>query len=344
MKIALCSSYVPFIRGGARNIVECLELELLKKGHDVERIYLPHIDVPDLLLDQLSAYRWIDLTTVADKVICFRPPAHVIRHPNKVLWFIHHVRVFYDLWDSPYRGFPDDEKHKNIRDILHRADTAAITEAKSVFTNSKIVADRLQHFNGVSSDVLYPPIFNSDRFHFAGLNDEIVYLCRVEHHKRQHLLVEAMKHTRTSVKLRICGTGSDKYCNELNTQIEGAKLGSKVRFDNSWVTEEEKSKILSQCLAVAYLPLDEDSYGYPSLEASHSQKPVLTTNDSGGVLELVKHEYNGLICEPTPKALAAAMDRFYVDRLATKSMGQNALARIGELNISWLHVLERLLA
>jgi glycosyltransferase involved in cell wall biosynthesis len=344
MKIALCSSFVPFIRGGYRNIVEWLELELIKKGHNVERIYLPHIDVPDLLLTQLSAYRWIDLTNTADRIICFRPPAHVIVHPHKVLWFTHHIRVFYDLWDSPYRGFPVDEKHIHIRDILHQTDTAAITEARKVFTNSQIVANRLLHFNGICSEVLYPPIFDPDRFNFAGLNDEVVYLCRVEHHKRQHLLVEAMRYTRTAVKLRICGTGSESYCNDLSEQIKNYKLDSKVRFENAWISEEEKQVALSQCLAAAYLPLDEDSYGYPSLEASHAQKPVLTTTDSGGVLELVKHQVNGLIADPTPEALAEAMDRLYTDRISTKLMGQNALARIGDLKISWTHVLDRLLA
>lgn len=345
MKIALCSSFVPFIRGGGRNIVEWLQDELMAAGHHVERIYLPQIDVPDLLFPQMAAYRWVDLAASADRVICFRPPAHAIPHPHKILWFIHHVRVFYDLWDSPYRGFPDDEKHKNIRNILHSADTTALNEAKHIFTNSQVVSDRLQRFNNINSEVLYPPIINSERFHCQHFNDEIVYVCRVEHHKRQHLLIEAMQHTRTDVKLRICGAGSgEPYVKELKEMISSSKLENRIHFDNQWISELEKIQILSECLAAAYLPLDEDSYGYPSLEASHSSKPVLTTTDSGGVLELVKHGYNGLISEPEPKALAEAMDQLYTDRANTKKMGLNAAQRIIELNISWQHVLERLLA
>ena len=162
MKIALCSSFVPFIRSGARNIVEWLQEELVASGHRVERIYLPQVDVPDLILPQMAAYRWVDLAQSADRIICFRPPAHAIPHPHKILWFIHHIRVFYDLWDGPYRGFPNDEKHRNLRDILHRADTAAMGEAKQVFTNSRVVADRLQRFNRVRGEVLYPPIFKPE--------------------------------------------------------------------------------------------------------------------------------------------------------------------------------------
>lgn len=58
MKIALVSSFVPFINGGARNIVEWLQVMLEKEGHHVERVYLPEIDAPDLLFRQMMAYRW----------------------------------------------------------------------------------------------------------------------------------------------------------------------------------------------------------------------------------------------------------------------------------------------
>jgi len=345
MKIAICSSFVPFIKGGARNIVEWLQDELVAAGHQVERIYLPQVDIPDLLLPQMAAYRWIDLASSADRVICFRPPAHVIPHPHKIVWFIHHIRVFYDLWDSPYRGFPDDEKHRHIRAILHHADTTAIKEAKRVFTNSQIVSDRLRQFNEVDSEVLYPPIIKPERFHCQHFNDEIVYVCRVEHHKRQHLLVQAMKYTRTNVKLRLCGVGvNQSYIKEIEEMIQTLKLANRVFFDNLWISEEQKVQIFSECLAAAYIPLDEDSYGYPSLEASHASKPILTTKDAGGVLELIKHNYNGLVCDPDPKALAEAMDQLFTDREKTRKMGLNATQRITDLNISWKRVLERLLA
>jgi glycosyltransferase involved in cell wall biosynthesis len=61
-------------------------------------------------------------------------------------------------------------------------------------------------------------------------------------------------------------------------------------------------------------------------------------------LELVQDGFNGLIAEPEPQAIAEAMDRLYLDRESTRRMGENALARLDVLNISWEHVLERLLA
>jgi glycosyltransferase involved in cell wall biosynthesis len=172
-----------------------------------------------------------------------------------------------------------------------------------------------------------------------------VYICRLEHHKRQHLLVEAMAHTKTPVRLRLLGSsGGTEYPNAIEETIKAADLSDRVILDNRWITEEEKVEQFAKCLAAAYLPLDEDSYGYPSLEASHSSKAILTTTDSGGVLELVQDGFNGLIADPTPESLASAMDRLYLNRANTEAMGVNAKQRLADLNISWKHVLERLLA
>jgi glycosyltransferase involved in cell wall biosynthesis len=344
MKIALCSSYIPFVNGGARNIVDWLEPILTTEGHQVERIYLPQLDAPEQLFQQKMAYRWLDLES-ADRIICFRPPAHFIPHPHKILWFIHHIRVFYDLWDSPYRGFPNDAKYRGIRDALHISDSAALGEAKKIFTNSAVVSKRLKHFNQIDSEVLYPPVIEPERFHSKDYNDEVVYICRLEHHKRQHLLIEAMKYTKTPVRLRLCGTSSNlDYLEELTKAIDKFNLSGQVTLDNRWISEEEKVELLSLCLAAVYLPVDEDSYGYPSIEASHSCKAILTTSDAGGVLELIEDGVNGYISDPSPEALAEALDKFYLDRENTKKMGLNARRRLSDLNISWSHVVERLLA
>lgn len=345
MRIALVSSFVPFVLGGARNIVEWLEQHLLAAGHEVEIVYLPFEDEPERLFPQLAAYRQIDLTEHADLVVCFRPPAHLVRHPRKVLWFIHHLRYFYDLWDTQYRHFPDSRVNRERRRALFAADSAAIHEARHVFTNSRIVSSRLQQFNAIESEVLYPPIPSPERFQSTGQSDEIVYLARIEHHKRQHLLLESLALTKTPVRLRLAGASSSpEYVRFLHEHAVDLGVADRFKLEDRWISEAEKASLLGGCLAAAYIPLDEDSYGYPSLEASHSAKPILTTSDSGGVLELVTDGVNGLVAEPHEADLAAGMDRFYEDREATRRMGEAALARLAELEISWDRVIERILS
>lgn len=344
MKIALVSSFVPFINGGARFIVEWLEEKLRLHGHEVERFYLPFIDHPDELLHQTAAWRLLDLTETCDRVICFRPPAHVIDHPNKVLWFIHHIRAYYDLWGGPY-GVEQTTKNVAVRKALIDLDTRTINEAKAVYTNSQVVADRLMKFNGVKATPLYPPIYQPERFRHDGYGEEIVMVCRMEPHKRQGLLIEAMRHTKTPVRLRLCGSASHPaHGAELRRMIDKSGAADRIIFEDRWIGEDEKADFIAPALAVAYLPVDEDSYGYPSLEGAHARKSVLTTSDSGGVLELVEDGVNGFVSDPEPKALAAAMDRLHADRARAARMGQASLDRLATMGVDWDTVVTRLTA
>ena len=167
----------------------------------------------------------------------------------------------------------------------------------------------------------------------------------IEHHKRQHLLIEALSHTRTPVKLRLCGISSfSEYSGELEALTKRLGLEERVILEHRWITEEEKVERLAPALAVAYVPFDEDSYGYPSLEGSHARKAILTTTDSGGVTELVIDSVNGYICAPHPQALGEAMDRLFLDRSRASAMGQAAYQRVLDLGITWDNVVQKLLA
>lgn len=342
MRIVLASSFVPFVDGGARFIVEWLEEVLADHGHTVERFYLPFIEDPDNLIDQLAAYRMIDLQDAGDLLIAFRPPAHLLRHPNKILWFIHHIRAYYDLWGTSYGPSPTPAAGA-LRNALMTLDNRAFGEARKIFTNSSVVSRRLQTFNGVAAQPLYPPIRRPERFRCAGYGDEILCVCRVVSHKRQALLVAAMAHTRTPVRLRLCGVcGEGDYGRIIQDVISRNGLVDRVRVDDRWISEEEKAELLTKALAVAYLPKDEDSYGYPSLEAAHARKAVITTDDAGGVSELIVDRHNGLVTRPDPLALAQAMDELFLNRGWARQLGEANHARVAELNIDWSHVVETL--
>ena len=212
-----------------------------------------------------------------ERVITFRPPAHVVRHPCKVVWFIHHVRYLYDLWDSEHRPFADLAPHRALRDTVVRADTAALKEARHLFTNSRVVSDRVRRFNGLESEVLYPPVLRPELFAAGEYGNEIVSVCRVERHKRQHLLIEAMRHVRTPVRLRLCGTGLDtNYMQSLRRLAEESGAADRIAIEDAWITEEEKAARLEGALASAYVPYDEDFYGYPTIEAAHARRCTVT--------------------------------------------------------------------
>ena len=63
--------------------------------------------------------------------------------------------------------------------------------------------------------------------------------------------------------------------------------------------------------------------------------------DAGGVLEFVTDTETGLVAEPEPEALAAAMDRLWgLSEARLREMGEAAQARVA--GISWDHVIDRL--
>ena len=343
MRLVLFSSYVPFVNGGGRFIVEWLAQKLRERRHQVEHVYLPFSDDPKDLLRQMTAFRLVKIDG-ADRVICFRPPSHLLQHPNKVLWFIHHLRGFYDLWNTD--GAPPHTRYyKALRRAILQADRVALNEARAIFANSRVVQKRLKRFNDVDSSVLYPPLLDPTAYCNRGYGDEVIYVSRLGRYKRQHLLVEAMAHVKTAVTVRICGeVPGGVYSKELLRLVSKLGVADRVSIENRWISEEEKRDIIGRSLAVAYFPLDEDSYGYPSLEAAHSHKPLVTTTDAGGVLEFVTHEHNGLVCDPDPKAVAEALDRLYSDRELVKALGRNAAETVEKLHINWDNVIDSLLA
>jgi glycosyltransferase involved in cell wall biosynthesis len=71
---------------------------------------------------------------------------------------------------------------------------------------------------------------------------------------------------------------------------------------------------------------------------------VITLRDSGGPLEVVHDEINGLVIEPEARALARAIDQLFRDRARARRMGEQAFASLAALGISWDHVTEQLLA
>jgi glycosyltransferase involved in cell wall biosynthesis len=345
MRIGLVSSAVPLTGGGGRFIADWLVDGMRERGHRAEIVRLPSTDDPETLFQQMTAYRLLHLSDDFDRVVTFRPPAHMVRHPVKIVWFIHHVRGFYDLWDSPYRPVPVTAYWQAFRQRLFEADGAALGEARKVFANSRVVAGRLRRFNQIEAEVLYPPLHRPERFRAEAWGDEIVCISRVEPHKRQHLLIEAMRHVRTPVRLRLCGSSnSAAYARELAQAVAAQGLDDRVVLDNRWIGEAEKIELLAHALASAYLPLDEDSYGYPTLEAAHARKATITTADAGGLLEFVVDGENGMVTEPEPRAVAEAFDRLWSDRGLARRMGEAAEARVDALGIGWDRVLDRLLA
>jgi glycosyltransferase involved in cell wall biosynthesis len=343
MRILIVSTIVPFIEGGGTFIVDWLHNVLRNSGHETDVIKIPFHSYPPAMIKQMLSLRLFDVSDYADLLIAIRTPSYLMKHPNKVLWFIHHHRGAYDLWDTPFQDIPNTLEGLQIREAIIHADNAAFAEAKKIYTNSKVVSARLRKFNGVNAEVLYPPLLRTEQYHCKKYEDYVLYPSRIARNKRQYLAIESMKYTKSGTKLIIAGRPDSKEdLDYIESLVRENNLTDKVTIIGRWITDNEKTELFANALSCIYIPFDEDSYGYVSLEAYHSRKPVITCSDSGGTLEIVEDGLNGFVVLPDPKLIAETMDKLYYSKGLAKQMGEAGYEKLISMNISWDNVIQRL--
>jgi glycosyltransferase involved in cell wall biosynthesis len=349
VRIAVCHPHTPFARGGAEMHTESLTRALEEAGHQVDTISIPYKWYPPAeLIHQMALWRSLDLSEAGgvsiDMVVALRFPGYLVRHERKVVWLIHQHRTAYELWEHP--DFADLSTHEEgaaVREMIHHADRLALGEAKRIFTNSGNVQDRLRRSLGVESEPLY---------HRSGLcealleadpgpyGDYILFPSRLEPIKRQALVVEAMRHVRSPVRLVLAGSGPDEP--ELRRRIEGAGLEGRVQLAGR-VPDEDLIELYRGALGVYYGPFDED-FGYVTLEAMAVGRPVVATSDSGGPLEFVQDGETGFVAPPKPRGIASAFDRLHARRDGLPAMGLAGRKVVEERVPAWPEVVARLLS
>ena len=106
------------------------------------------------------------------------------------------------------------------------------------------------------------------------------------------------------------------------------------------MNDVELADLYARCLGVYYAPVDED-YGLVPYEAFLSEKPVVTTTDAGGPLDIVRDRETGLVVAPTVEELARACMwlREHTDEARTFGRAGRDVARA----VTWDSCIDRLL-
>lgn len=341
-RVVVCEAQVPFVRGGAELHVRALVEQLRRRGYEAELVSLPFKWYPHReILTHAAAWRLLDLSEAngrsIDLAIGSKFPSYFVRHPNKVVWLIHQHREAYDLCGTIYSDFAHVEEDVGLRENLLRLDREMLGECRRVFTNARNTADRLAKFNGLAAQPLYHPPPLADRLQPGPYGDYVLFVGRLESIKRPDLAVEAMVHVDRPLRLKIVGDGTRREMVE--ALVQRTNVADRVDILGA-VDDDALISLYRGALAVLYTPFDED-FGYVTLEAFLSGKPVITCPDSGGPLEFVEHDVNGLICPPTPEAIAAAINDLAGNRSRTAMLGAAGMERAR--SISWDVVIERLL-
>lgn len=327
MRIAVVTSTPPLSEGGHLVIARALVTALQECGHEAGLVTTPQNRFGRLTSSYLA--NWLTDVGVAfdgapvHQVISLRYPSYAVRHDAHVCWLNHPMREYYDLWERFSRTLSARARLKERvrRALVHAVDRYLLTRnVTRVFAQSRTIQTRLRRWGGIESEVLYPPP-PQRRYRCDAYGDYILVVSRFDPLKRVALVLEALARPEASgIRCVIAGDGEEVAA--LQDFARRAALSDRVQFLGR-IDEETLVDHLARCRAVCFPPFDED-YGFVTVEAFASAKPVITCTDSGGPTELVAHERSGLVVEPTPMALAIAFRRLIDDRNAAQQWGEEA--------------------
>lgn len=341
MNVAVLRPQVPFSRGGAEIFTDRLVEELRRRGHDADLVTVPFKWYPGArVLTQAFLWRLLDLDEAdgkpIDVVVATKFPSYLVRHKDKRVWLVHQFRQAYDLDRTELGQFGESAEDRALRRKIQTLDRVALGEATRLFSTSRNVADRLERGTGLASEVLpHPP--QELAYRCDGYGDFVLSVNRLDRAKRIDLLLEAAA-LDTSLQVVIAGDGPDRQRLEALASERG--LDGRARFAGR-VDEDELADLYGRCLAVFYAPVDED-FGMVPFEAFLSEKPVLTTTDAGGPLEIVTDGRTGLVVSPEAADLARAAGWLRDNRDEAASLGRAGKAVAAE--VTWDRSIERLLA
>ena len=344
-RIVVVTSDVPFVEGGHRVIARELTRALEREGHRAELVTTPQ----NRFGRQFAAYVANLMTDVGetgggepvDQIISLRYPSYAVRHPHHVCWLNHRMREYYDLWPA-FRSRLSRKgavKESLRRHFIHTADKYLLTQnVTKLYAQSKTIAGRLEEWGGIDSEVLYPPPPERP-YRTDGYENFVFAVSRLHPLKRLDLLVKAMKHTKSSeLRAVIAGTGEERE----NLESLAAELGVADRIDFvGRVSEDALLSYYARCRGVVFTPYMED-YGFVTMEAFRSRKPVLTCVDSGGPAELVSVGRSGYVVLPEPFQIAQQLDVWAGERDLAVRMGENGYEDTDA--VRWPACVERLLS
>lgn len=313
-----------------------------------------------------------------DAVVSTQPPSFSHRHPRHLSVFYHHHRVYYDLEETYLAaGFaPDEEAHRQAGALIRELDQPRLEAVDWFLAGSDAVADRLRRFNAIAASGRFHAGLVAGGPRLGGTvagagaaspgAGAVLSVGRHEFPKRTELVVAAA-HLLPHLRFALVGTGGreawargldhrlatgaieaerlddgDLWCNTGAgaDPVPAGWKGPNVEFAGLVDDDDLASRYASAPCVVA--PAFQEDYGLTAVEAMAHGRPVVVCHDGGGLTELVEHERTGLVVEPTPGAIAEAVDRLTRQPELSAELGRNAARRAG--NVTWSAAAEELRA
>jgi glycosyltransferase involved in cell wall biosynthesis len=342
--VLVVTSAPPLVDGGHLVVARALERALREAGHRAEIVRTPS----NRFGRQAAAYLANWMTDVGrtgdgarvDQVISLRYPSYAVRHPRHVCWLNHTMREYYDLWDQFSSRLSRRGRMKETvrRTLIRATDTYLLRRRVTrLVAQSRTVQERLARYNGLRASVVHPPP-PPRSYRVDGYGDYLFFASRLSPLKRADLVLAALAHP-SARHVRCVIGGEGEQLPDLRRQAHALDLDGRVTFTGH-LDDESLVTHLARCRGVIFVPRSED-YGFVTVEAFASGKPVITATDSGGPLEFVRHGETGLVVAPEAAAIAEACARLMDGRGDAERMGQQGQREVAAL--TWPRTVQALL-
>ncbi len=237
-----------------------------------------------------------------------------VKHHKPNLLYCHTPpRFMYDLYDRFMEETPLLKRWalKALIAYLKPKDQYYMRQFDKIMVNSNHVKQRLLKYYGKEvydkDDVVYS-LIDLKKFKHKGQKDFYLSYGRLDKLKRVDQIIEAFKQM-PDKKLVVASGGP-----ELENLRSLAK-GSKNIDVKGYVTDEELTDLLGNCVATIYIPINEDM-GLTPIESNAAGKPCIAANE-GGPKELVHHNKTGLLIEASVENIVNAVKELTPKRALT---------------------------
>lgn len=162
---------------------------------------------------------------------------------------------------------------------------------------------------------------------------------RIEENKGQWMVVEALaKLDCSDIKLIVVGNAmDDRYLQYLQQKVNDLGLTHKVVFTGF---TKEVNEYMQLC-DVTVLATPHETFGLVVVESMANKTPVIAVN-SGGPIEIIEDQVDGLLFYRDVQHLADKIQLVYDDKELLSKLGENSVKKI-QKKFSWERQLERLL-
>ncbi|ASJ16056.1 glycosyl transferase [Thermococcus chitonophagus] len=289
---------------GAKEREEMDGIEIVRKGKIVgvfdtvyahaKKFYRDHRNEFDLVIDEINTRP-------------FMTPKYV---DKPVVALIHQLAV--EFWDYKTR-FPVNVIGKYILEpywLKHYRSIKTITVSESTKRDLMRLEFRDVHvvYNGLGKEVL-------DKVPKKEKEFTAIFVGRLTPTKKPEDAIKAFLEFGEG-RLWIVGRG------ELMEKLKRQYNRENIEF-KGFVTEREKLELMKRAYVIL-VPGIREGWGRVVIEANAMGTPAIGYNVPG-LRDSIRHGYNGLLCEPNPKAMGEVLERLYSDGKLGRRLSGNAL-------------------